>query len=353
MNSHDGVQTPGALPPSSDSAFVELEWQYHISGGLKLSDDMEIRRFFRPGSRNDKKVFDLAPRYEFAIQTWNPSDGLFRRILQGLDRFTDHVGAGLPLKRVQVGSHLGDIVKISAEVFSPGSLLIRITARFRIEFHKEDYSSFYKSLSELRSPRKLEPIHSIYQVVLEHLVEDGTNLRRPSVRFACFIKLPLDDTEYRRGAQRSRQALVAFHIGAQKAQEIAISLVDDIEERCRSLNLKSNTETMIANAQGITYIIPTVGHTTPHNERFRKATDLLSVAAYCQDVLLDFDDLQNSTPAAWLKQIRIARRWIQYSANTFHSSVGNRALWDVLVDAFHLNSFVSEMLALNEISWER
>lgn len=352
MSLHGGVQTPGALPLSPDSASVEFEWQYRTSGGLNLANDEDIKRFFHPGSRRDKKVFDLAPRYEFAIKKWNPGNGLLREVLENISEFTAQKGARLPFDGVQIGSHAGTISSISAETYPADSLLIRITARFSLEFQKADFSSFYASLLELRAPKKLEVIEAIHSTLLGHLTEGDSHPRKPSVKFACSIRLPVDDAQYRRGAKRSRQALAAFHIGAQKAQEISPSLVDDIEERCQSLNLKSNTETMIANAQGVTYVIPTYGHTTPHDERFRKAADLLSIATYCQDALLDYDNLQNAKPVSWLKQARIARRWIEFPGNTFHSSVGNRELWNVLVNSLHLDSLVKELATLNEIRWK-
>ncbi|UNK45663.1 hypothetical protein [Arthrobacter sulfonylureivorans] len=189
----------------------------------------------------------------------------------------------------------------------------------------------------------------MYALVLRHLTTDDSHFLTPATRFAFLIQLPVTEAEFRRSASRNRKLLTAFHIGVAKHEDLAISLVDDIEKRCEALNLKSNTEFMMANSQGVTYILPAMGHSSPYKGRFAKATDLLAIATYCQELLLDKEDLESAAPALWQKLVLISRRWISFAGNTLHSSVSNRVLWEVFVESYHLDSLIQELVILNKM----
>ena len=253
-----------------------------------------------------------------------------------------------PLTNVSIGIFSASIKSLVVEVFSEDSLLIRIRAEFSASLRKEGLAGLYESLKAVRSASSLPAVEDLFRTAKELLVRPAKRDVRPLRNFAFFIRLPLIDSEYRKQMLVSRRALSSFHVGAERQHELDMSLVEELENSCAKLNLKSMREVMIANAQGVTYIVPSDDHLTPYPGRFDKAVDLLAVATYFRGVMLDRDDKRATAPQEWQKILNLTKRWIRYPNNVLHTSVSNIVLWNVFISSFYLDSFLEELLVVDD-----
>lgn len=343
------VQILGTQPPETRSALVEAEWQYRLDSAQLVLDESELFRFFRKTSKSTYEArLGLAPRYALNVERYFPTPGFVKR----LSRSTSFAQMGkndrFPLTNVSIGIFSASIKSLVVEVFSEDSLLIRIRAEFSASLRKEGLAGLYESLKAVRSASSLPAVEDLFRTAKELLVRPAKRDVRPLRNFAFFIRLPLIDSEYRKQMLVSRRALSSFHVGAERQHELDMSLVEELENSCAKLNLKSMREVMIANAQGVTYIVPSDDHLTPYPGRFDKAVDLLAVATYFRGVMLDRDDKRATAPQEWQKILNLTKRWIRYPNNVLHTSVSNIVLWNVFISSFYLDSFLEELLVVDD-----
>lgn len=153
--------------------------------------------------------------------------------------------------------------------------------------------------------------------------------------------------------RRSRREVIAFHIGVSSSHDIATSLVEDLENRCKQLNIKSTTETVIANAQGVTYILPQRTGVGPYVKRFEKAVSLLSISTYFLELLMKPESFKADYAANWTwnEMFKTASRWVLFGENVHYRSVSNQVLWSVFSESQNLRSLVKELQTIDGYSF--
>lgn len=353
VSNHGRVQAPGA-PPPQNQATVEVEWLYRFPLNATLKRSSDLDRFFKTSKRDPFEVgFGLAPRYALDVRVLHPTNGLLALILRELGDLTHAKKGGLPLVKTAVGGESANLSRISVDLFADEIALVRVAAVLEVPFDGDLQSVLARAFG-LRSAKRLTTINKVVTTVIQKLSSAPDMLGRSDTVTAMNIGLPLADTEFRKVSLQNRRSLVATHIGVIDSDGIDSLLVDELVRNCGSLNLKSPTEYMLANAQGLTYMRPTRAHYSPYPNRFERAADLLSIASYCQGLLLDFSRRETTDFVHWAKQVDRVRKWIAFPENALYASVSNRVLWERFTKSFGLTSLSEELSGLfNESGGER
>lgn len=339
---------------------VQVEWQYSISAFGSTLPPEEFHRFFRQVKKDRyQKSLSLTPRYTFAHHTLVPNGNLIERLNNTLPG--SNMGSARNFPFSVRSSELTEVLDgrtflvngIQVNVFKTGIIVLRIKASIAVDIFKNVDACLRLHCSDdlllhLRLPKKIKVINDIADEIIDKVTVPGWKPKLASVTRSAFkIEMPFNDVGFRRYVDISKRNLIATHLGVHEGSGIAANLVQELEHAWKSLNLKSQTEWMLANTLGLTYLVPKDAKVGPHPNRFERATDLLALASYLQILLLDPDDQAANNKAAWQEELDLARRWVEFSKNALYASVSNWALFEVLSDSMSLKTLVAEIRGID------
>lgn len=338
---------------------VHIEWQYTIPAlGATVQPD-QFKSFFREIKKDKyQKSLSLTPRYRFTHHSLVPKGNFLETLETGSSdknrrrpqNFPFHVHSE-ELTDILDGHPLL-IRKIQIDIFESGIITLRISASVEVDIFKNldeclNEHCLDKLLLTLRSPKQIKTINDIASEIIKRATKPGWKpYLSAQTRCAFKIDVPFDDTSFRKYVDTSKRSLIATHLGIREGSGIAANLVHELEDAWKSLNLKSQTEWMLANTLGITYLVPKNATVSPHPNRFERATNLLAIASHLQLFLLDADNQAEQNIVSWQQQLVLARRWIEFSKNALYASVSNWTLFETLSNSMALKSLISEATEL-------
>lgn len=148
-----------------------------------------------------------------------------------------------------------------------------------------------------------------------------------------------------------RRSIVATHIAHNPSQTVDPRLERALWESNSELNLKSQSELLLLNAQGSILIAPArsrssgtgVGVPPQYLNRHERVVQLSDVATFMQHALLRARALEELVTEGWSTDPNVIERWVDYAGNVFHTSVSNQRIWSTMSDALGLRSLVQEL----------
>lgn len=161
----------------------------------------------------------------------------------------------------------------------------------------------------------------------------------------------VDETHLAEWLATQRRAIVATHIAQDPSQIVDPRLERALWESNSELNLKSQSELLLVNAQGSTLITPTRRRASSsarnvppqYLNRHERVVLLSEVATVMQHTLLRAQTLEEVAQQSWGAGSRVVERWVGFPSNVFHTSVSNERIWSAISDSLGLRSLVQEL----------
>lgn len=236
----------------------------------------------------------------------------------------------------------GDILELYADEIRAFSIWAssRLSQMSRLAFEVED--SVY--LKHLKFPRR----HSMIEI---GFTEASTGESRS--KMAKFL------SEHRR-------QLISAHIALSPSAVLDPRLERELVSSNSELNLKSESHSLLLNAQGSLFLREDSSRSAPrgdsglirapYDNRFENVSHLSQIALLLQHVGLTASDEGELDSRGWASSSNALRQWVKYSNNALYRSVGNAKIWDVLRGAYHLDSILEEVservAASREEQWD-
>lgn len=147
----------------------------------------------------------------------------------------------------------------------------------------------------------------------------------------------------------NRRSVVALHITGNPMKAPDARLESALVAENAGLNLKSESQLLLLNAQGSTLIAgqsqksgSAVTRGSAYHNRHARVVDLSEIATAMQHLLLRADARNVLTASSWAGDSRVVERWIRFPENTLNTSVSNQRVWGVVRAAYALSSLLDE-----------
>lgn len=346
------VQLSDALPrtaaePSFECVLLVPYCVSDVEQGL-----LSTSRYFH--SKTYKRLtreFDLAPRY--AITPIRHLPGIQARdYLKKLDpgRVT---GNAFPLQYA-LDSGVEVNVGISLDEFAPGNFVLRVKISGNLDVGDLDETS--SNAGQILRELTAAPFRQFLTAAAGLAFGSPSSTVGQVSRTHVHTKLLLAASEEETAEYISfhRPEFIALHISRDPSLVPDPRLTSAVTRANSELNLKSESQLLIVNAQGSTLIASSdqLRPTPYYNNRFGRVVDLAEIGLCMQQALL-FSPLPanrpKDTPTSYFGALPV-KRWVDYPENVFHTSVSNRKLWEVVSSSLHLKSLVDELHTLDGVS---
>lgn len=144
----------------------------------------------------------------------------------------------------------------------------------------------------------------------------------------------------------NRRSVVALHISRDPSKVPDARLESALVAANAELNLKSESQLLLVNAQGSTLIAGSseggVGPGTAYHNRHARVVDLSEIATAMQHMLLRGRSRDDLNARYWGGDSRALDRWVRFPQNVLSTSVGNQRVWAVLSDSYVLSDLLEE-----------
>jgi hypothetical protein len=147
----------------------------------------------------------------------------------------------------------------------------------------------------------------------------------------------------------NRRAVVALHISKDPTKVPDARLESALVAANAELNLKSESQLLLINAQGSTLIAGSspggVSPGTAHHNRHARVVDLSEIATAMQHMLLRGRSRDDLDARSWGGDSYAIDRWVRFPKNVLSTSVSNQKVWSVLSDSYVLPDLLTEFSA--------
>lgn len=307
-------------------------------------------RYFNPVNlRQFVTEFDLAPRHAVSPIRHLPKPYVFENLAM-LDPSRIRL-VSRTLKH-QLLDDLSFDINLATDEFSPGNFILRLSLKSKVP-----YSNLIdiprvsgKILNELNSRS--------FRIIIRRAVALSFGLRAEPLGHSgritrhTKISVPVSAEVGAEYLTTHRPELVALHISRNPDLVPDPRLSASVIRAAEELNLKSETQMLLINAQGSTLFATSRSDSAApfYNNRFNRVIDLSEIALSMQQELLHRDiTLLKSEEGHGSKNVPF-ERWIRYPQNVFHMSVSNQRVWTVLSDALRLSSLIDELTKIDKIT---
>lgn len=226
--------------------------------------------------------------------------------------------------------------------------IVGLTARFKLL--DNNLSSIpFDQLFKYRNPRSLNIVYDVITWSLGLVGSSATEQKAPAIPTRLYVgfhfsdvALPQDIPAYWDSGKRQ---MVGLMIGHEAYREMLDDIVAKVTQKSQELNLKSTSEHLLVNKQGISFISPSGDANYMHKRRFALAMDLAEIGLVFREFLDGVYPDRRKGQAEFLDYIyRIIAAWITQWPAILSVSYGNRLLWQLLISEFAL----AEKLNLTE-----
>lgn len=144
----------------------------------------------------------------------------------------------------------------------------------------------------------------------------------------------------------NRRSVVALHISKDPSKVPDARLESALVAANAELNLKSESQLLLINAQGSTLIAASsdggVAPGTTYHNRHARVVDLSEIATAMQHMLLRGRSREDLDARSWGGDSHAIDRWIRFPQNVLSTSMSNQRVWAVLSDSYALSDLLSE-----------
>ncbi|TQR82860.1 hypothetical protein D8S82_29915 [Mycobacterium hodleri] len=316
---------------------IEIHW-FGVASVESLSwHDKRLLKYFnvRP-HRGLMSEFDVQTQHQIVPYSLTPTDGLHRLLSRTVD-------GGSELNRLpyfienQLGSHPLRIVSITGELFPGGVLVTKVKGRLDYPESGGWFEGLYSELRKLRTPRSATSVDSIMRRFIG-VARGGPEFPTENISYRDYFLFQIT-SEAMYGTPPSEafhRNLVALLTDAARPQDLGGSVIDFVIDENRTLNEKAESEVLLINRQGGVYFLPSEPYSSPNRHRFKKASELATIALFANQFLGDHVGFRNRQPvmANFIKdQIR---RFIELPELVFASSFANHHTWERLSESLKL-----------------
>lgn len=362
----DRVQISDALPRTNTEPNFEcvLLVPYFLS--LAEQRDVDTSRYFHPTMlKRLTREFDLTSRYAIAPTRHQPGNQA-RDHLKKLDR--EHVhGNAFPLSySLEIGINVA--VGVSLDEFGPGNFVLRAKVTGILNLSDLETASINAGavLRELTAAPFRDFLAAAGRLAFGTSTAKIGHAGRTSVHSKLLLSATEDEAaEY---ISSRRAELIALHISRDPTLIPDPRLSSAIIRANSELNLKSESQLLILNAQGSTLVSSAdrLRPTPYYNNRFERVVDLSEIGLCMQQALLfspvpvrrphGTQRVQRTQPARRAPASSFGAlpliRWVEYPENVFYTSVSNRKVWEVISSSLHLKSLVSELREIDGVNFQ-
>ncbi|MCC9204972.1 hypothetical protein [Arthrobacter sp. zg-Y769] len=347
-----GVEAPGALPHTPTFGIECIILMPYFFSSEERST-LHTGRYFnsKPAYNGFVQEFDLVSRHAITPTRYTPKPYVYENLAV-------HDPPVVNAKGSEMHYSLGDgqfaSLHVQADEFSSGKIVVRAKLATRIPYAEIGAvpSSTSAVLREIASGRFRQLMKKVGALV-------GGSKETPlgnSGRISIHTKITVPEAEdvVAKFLSAHTADLVALHISRDPTlipdPRLSLAVVNAADD----LNLKSESQLLLLNAQGSTLLLAdsTTRRIPFYHNRFERVADLSEIALSMQYDLLHRErstgPIQNH-PEVDLKSMPY-KSWISYPQNVFHTSVSNQKIWQVVSKALYLESIAEELFEVDGIA---
>lgn len=344
-----GVRLPDAPP------LLKVDYDFTLFTSFFVTDchsnTKPENRFAHIGRyKKFQQEFDLHPKYSVIPIRYAPGNQL-KSSLPSPGAFE---GNSPPFKLKIDGFKSPANVNFTVDQFGANIFITRI--RYFGIFHIKElqqllhyHAELNKAIKKSATMKLLKKVSSMASGKGEKTLSPLSKLRRHT---HFLINSSTADGNFQSDMARyiseNKRELVAAHISGDHTQVPHPRLENALINQNSELNLKSESQLMLVNAQGSTLISGSTEsreatYGTPYFNRHSRVVDLSEIATAMQHLLTQATQPNEIRSSDWAGDAYTIDRWIRYPSNVFLTSVSNQRVWDVISRAYSLPSLLQEV----------
>jgi hypothetical protein len=217
-------------------------------------------------------------------------------------------------------------------IFAPN--IVSITARLKLL--DQNLSAIpHESLFKYRNAKSLPHVYDVITWSLGLIGSAATEQVAPAISTRLCVGFHLADVGLAQDIpaywESSKRQMVGLLIGVEAFAEMGDQIVSAVIQKCEELNLKSTSEHLLVNKQGVIFISPSSGHSYLYRRRFAQAMDLAEIAMVFREFLDNTYPERRRGQEGFLDYTyRVILAWITQPEAILGISYSNRILWQHL-----------------------
>lgn len=228
-------------------------------------------------------------------------------------------------------------LSIQFRIYPPD--IVCLTVKLKL-LDKNLSDSDFDTLFKYRNPRSIPHVYDVITWSLGLIGSAATEQVAPAISTRLYSGFHFADTAPSQDIPRYRadneRQMVGLLIGNEKYREMHDEIVAKVVQKCEDLNLKTTSEWLLVNKQGVVYISPAPSHYM-HKRRFAQAMDLAEIGLVFREFLDNTYPERRRGQEGFLDYIyRIILAWITQPEAIFNISYSNRLLWQLLTSELSL-----------------
>ena len=302
--------------------------------------------------------FDLQDKYAVIPENFQ----IGNQFRAGLKEDSALLGDGNMPPFELTGNPAAALVRVSPKVRRYGRHYVaRLThvVSFDVPILDELLPAFTAALGHLVTPERSRLLKRIIALAagVELSSLDGAGKVRTHINLRVGATDGRDlEAEISEWLSANRRQIVAAHISRQHTRVPDPRLERALLDENAELNLKSESQILLLNAQGSTLIAPALQRAARapsgavdarYHNRHGRVTDLSEIASVMQHIILRARRMEDLDSVDWANDPKVVQRWISYPRNVFHASVSNERVWQALSQAYALPSLLREVTEMS------
>jgi len=337
--------------PSSEDVIVasEIVWKVVASLGADALAPRDLAgRFFNSSVNTGLyRQFGLPLKQAYIPLCLKPNTAYDDRIRR-LARMKGYKFNEVKLPYILEIPELGNCrLSLQFRIFPPN--IASLTVKLKL-LDKNLSDVAFDSLFKYRNPRSIPRVHDVITWSLGLIGSAATEQAAPAISTRLYngfhfanVAPPQDIPAY---WASNKRRMVGLLIGNKKYEEMRDEIIARVLQRCEDLNLKTTSEWLLVNKQGVVFISPSENHYDyMHRRRFAQTMDLAEIGLVFREFLDSTYPERRRGQEGFLDYIyRIILAWIIQPEAIFNISYSNRLLWQLLASELSL----SEKLTLTQ-----
>lgn len=349
-----GVRLPVASPSHRSFSYeITRMTSFFIED---LSSARKPKNRFSQIGRYNKFVqeFDLGPKHSISPIRFTPGNQIKSALPESLNVTGKNIPYQVPMPEADHISNLG----ITIDQYGKSVYITRMRFFGSLQVSDLDlvipsYANLTKNIKTLSSNRILRNIAALAAGCLE---ENLVPLSKIRTHAHISVNEANDDHDFptmmTRHISTNMDSLIATHITGDHLHHPHPRLKSALVESNAELNLKSESQLLLLNAQGSTLISgSTANHnseyTSPYHNRHSRVTDLSEIATAMQHLLINARSSTDISSSGWSTNEHTLERWIRYPSNVFLTSLSNQKLWEVISSSYSLSRLLDEFTEID------
>ena len=228
-------------------------------------------------------------------------------------------------------------LSVQFRIFPPAIVSLTVKLRLLTEnLSNVDFDALFK----YRNPRSIPHVYDVITWSLGLMGAAPNEQVAPAISTRLYSGFHFADVAPSQDIARYRadneRQMVGLLIGNEKYREMSPEIVSRVVQKCKDLNLKTTSDWLIVNKQGVVYASPAP---TDYMERrkFAQAMDLAEIGLIFSEFLDNVYPERRRGQEGFLDYIyRVILAWIDRPQALFSRSYSNRALWQLLTSELSL-----------------